>query len=342
MNTIKKLKFDSRKRKRVEACPCGKSNKDGKFVPYAEEEKYGYCHSCNETFLPKLTAEQKAVFRSKPKSTTYIPFSKIPFKVFNKYRELPIAKSAPLEDMYWKGDFSFCDFMIGLDRILVRNGNLLPQHFKQLLFRYQITPSGKNNGVVFWQIDYNFRIRNGKIMWYNPKTCKRKDGASTVAYQEKLKDFKHNSCFFGEHLLSLYPNAKIGLVESEKTALYMATIYPDMVWLATGGKHGANWTSRSVFFPLIGRKLMIFPDLDAHEEWSAKAKILQSAGVLTEVSDLLINTSNDFKNQYPTADIMDLGLIEKWHQKKANQRRDIINENWKIKPPKAGEEFILF
>ena len=46
------LKFDN-KRYRVKYCPCNKSNKDGKFVPYENQVKYGYCHSCDKTYLPK-------------------------------------------------------------------------------------------------------------------------------------------------------------------------------------------------------------------------------------------------------------------------------------------------
>ena len=48
-----KLELD-KKRFRVKHCPCGKDNKDGKFVPYVGHENKGYCHSCGETFLPEL------------------------------------------------------------------------------------------------------------------------------------------------------------------------------------------------------------------------------------------------------------------------------------------------
>jgi hypothetical protein len=50
---LPELKFD-KNRFRVKNCPCGKSNKDGKFVPYIGYENKGYCHSCGETFLPDL------------------------------------------------------------------------------------------------------------------------------------------------------------------------------------------------------------------------------------------------------------------------------------------------
>ena len=42
-----------KRRQVVKHCPCGKSNKDGKFVPYIEYENKGYCHGCGETFLPE-------------------------------------------------------------------------------------------------------------------------------------------------------------------------------------------------------------------------------------------------------------------------------------------------
>jgi len=48
---MNQLQLD-KKRFRVKHCPCGKSNKDGKFVPYIGFETHGYCHSCGKTFMP--------------------------------------------------------------------------------------------------------------------------------------------------------------------------------------------------------------------------------------------------------------------------------------------------
>ena len=47
------LQLDSRNRRRVKYCPCNKNNNDGKFVPFKDSEKHGYCHSCDRTFLPE-------------------------------------------------------------------------------------------------------------------------------------------------------------------------------------------------------------------------------------------------------------------------------------------------
>ncbi len=60
---------------------------------------------------------------------------------------------------------------------------------------------------------------------------------------------------------------KIGLVESEKTALIMSLVCPDKVWLATGGK--ANLKA-SMLAPLIGLEVAVYPDADALRDWYAR------------------------------------------------------------------------
>jgi hypothetical protein len=66
---LPKLELD-KKRYRVKYCPCGKNNKDGKFVPYVGYENKGYCHSCGEIFLPELAKDEQW---NKPQPTAYKP-----------------------------------------------------------------------------------------------------------------------------------------------------------------------------------------------------------------------------------------------------------------------------
>ena len=61
---------------------------------------------------------------------------------------------------------------------------------------------------------------------------------------------------------------KIGVVESEKTALIMSLVCPDKVWLATGGK--ANF-KESMLAPLIGLEVAVYPDADALHDWYTRA-----------------------------------------------------------------------
>ena len=61
---------------------------------------------------------------------------------------------------------------------------------------------------------------------------------------------------------------KIGVVESEKTALIMSLVCPDRVWLATGGK--ANFKEQ-MLAPLIGLEVAVYPDADALHDWYTRA-----------------------------------------------------------------------
>jgi len=47
-----KTEFEQRRYAVAKECPCGKSNKDGKFATFKGEEKYGKCHSCGDVFFP--------------------------------------------------------------------------------------------------------------------------------------------------------------------------------------------------------------------------------------------------------------------------------------------------
>ena len=98
----------------------------------------------------------------------------------------------------------------------------------------------------------------GRINWLHT-TLKRK----------KLlpKDWQLTQCLFGEHLLRQHPDTTIALVESEKTALISSALMPQYTWLATGGKSGLTSERLS---SLKGRKIIVFPDVDAFKDWQQK------------------------------------------------------------------------
>ena len=76
------LKLD-KKRSRVKQCPCGKSNKDGKFAPYEGFEDKGYCHSCQQTFLPSNSDAGNPIVRYVSNTPAKAP-SFIPFDLFKR------------------------------------------------------------------------------------------------------------------------------------------------------------------------------------------------------------------------------------------------------------------
>ena len=134
----------------------------------------------------------------------------------------------------------------------------------------------KNKEVIFWQIDIDEKIRTGKIMQYNPKTGKRvknKTGAINWVHN-KLKrtnpiyaDFNLRQCYFGEHLLRLYPDKPLAIVEAEKTAVITSIVIPQCNWLAAGNLNGLNIEKSKVF---EHRDIVLYPDAGCYEKWSRK------------------------------------------------------------------------
>ena len=152
----------------------------------------------------------------------------------------------------------------------------------KLMKRYRVGSSKHWDGAtVFWQIDRDERVRTGKIMLYNSETGKRvKHPFNHVTWVHSLlhKDGFHlRQCFFGEHLLASDPTRPVALVESEKTALFASYSLPQYLWIASGGKNGCfNEYSLS---GLVGRNVVLFPDLGATEYWKGKIGLMKGYGI---------------------------------------------------------------
>lgn len=162
------------------------------------------------------------------------------------------------------------------------------------------------NSCIFPQIDASGKLRQLKVIAYNPYSGKRlhkehlaekitSNGyipdmeADKVWFAGKylLKDFdaKLSQCFFGEHLIS--PSKRVCIVESEKTAMIASIYMPNCTWVATGGKNGCRWTSIDVAKVLKGKKVVLYPDLKCFDDWQGKANILKSFGIDVKVSSIL-------------------------------------------------------
>ena len=142
-------------------------------------------------------------------------------------------------------------------------------------YRLASTP---DQAIIFLQIDQNNQCRTGKIMQYNPSTGHRikdpnKPGRinwlhSILKRRKQLPpDWQLTQCLFGEHLLPQHQDKTVALVESEKTAIICSAMMPQYLWLATGGKSGLTSERLS---SLKGRKIIVFPDIDAFKDWQQK------------------------------------------------------------------------
>ena len=169
--------------------------------------------------------------------------------------------------------------------------------------RYFIGTSNEFGGgaAVFPQIDLQGNIRTAKIMQYSASTGKRvkretRNGKvpliNWVHNILNLPDFNLSQCFFGEHLLSERYKT-VAVVESEKTAVIASVYFPDMIWLACGGKHGLNTDKCHC---LKGRNVILFPDAKAFDDWNKKAKELSticSVSVFSMIEEHATDTEQD-------------------------------------------------
>jgi len=164
-------------------------------------------------------------------------------------------------------------------------------------------------GCVFWQIDESGKIRGGKVMPYDATTGKRiretiiRDGKElppTNWVHSILKDYDYNlqQCFYGSHLLcDDSKHMPVAIVESEKTATIASVFIPSFLWLSLGKKGHTKYNVRNeinhlpdgirdMFKPLQGRKIVLFPDFGAVEDWQHMAAELSAEHDIT-VCDLL-------------------------------------------------------
>lgn len=163
----------------------------------------------------------------------------------------------------------------------------------------------KTGATIFWLKDARNQVRSGKIMLYDETSGKRIkipfDHITWVHSVLKLQDYGFKRCFFGEHLLA-DSSKPIAIVESEKTAIIASVYLPQFIWLAVGGKGNLCYEICKI---LKGRSVSLFPDLNAYEDWSCKAKEFSDIGFF-QVSDLLHRNANaeDMVHGFDLADYL--------------------------------------
>lgn len=165
----------------------------------------------------------------------------------------------------------------------------------KLFKEYNVGTSKKWNGAatVFWYVSIEGKIRTGKIMLYHENGHRVKEGYSRISWahtEMNLKNFNLELCFFGEHLLNLYPDKPVGIVESEKSAIICAAYMKDLVWIASGGKNGCL---NSRYHVLHNRKICLFPDSKAYDTWYRYYIKLKSESYSVTISNLLEYKTNE-------------------------------------------------
>jgi hypothetical protein len=277
MNTERprNLELDSKNRFKIDYCPCGKSNKDGKFVPYRGYENNGYCHACIKCFPPEIEQTEhpvKVKYNYKSKSISFIKNDKL-IDSLNNYDEN-----------------NFVRFLISVF------GNKVAG---ELITRYFIGTSNYWTGAtIFWQIDLNGKIRTGKIMQYNPVKGNRiKEPINKISWVHKnINEFNLKQCLFGEHLIKEKgsENKIIAIFESEKTAIISSVFFPGFICMSVGGKEGLKAEKLSV---LKGRRIILYPDIEAFDKWSEIARDFSQFAKITVSNKLEKYADENEKSQ---------------------------------------------
>jgi hypothetical protein len=211
--------IDSNRFKVAPSCPCGKSNKDGKFSPIILDGKaepaFGYCHSCGKNFFPNSPDKENkpaAAFTPPPKKEIRFIDPELVRQTLKSYHKNNFA--AWLQHSYPTiADYLLAHFSIG---------------------------TTKAGGTIFWYQDIKGHFRKPKRIYYKP------DGHRVKASEDEHKSQPspiiftnkegYEYCLYGEFQLARYPEtAKIVMVESEKSAIIGHAHFPDFIWIATGG-----------------------------------------------------------------------------------------------------------
>jgi hypothetical protein len=184
-----------------------------------------------------------------------------------------------------------------------------PEQVKSTAMEYRVggwPMPGKYQGAAsFWQVDRAGHVRTAKVQQFDPTGHRVKEWDAKEERSKPLTNWAHSltgrkpdaegtkldQCLFGEHLLDKYPDAPVGIVEAEKTALVARLFVPSVLWLAVGG---LGELKLAKLLPLAGRHVTLWPDLGpGFVGWSAKAPDLAPLFASLSVADLLERVATD-------------------------------------------------
>lgn len=160
---------------------------------------------------------------------------------------------------------------------VVSSGLLTSEQAQRAAERYRLGAM-RNGAVIYWQIDAEGQVRDGKVMQYGPD-CHRLKSVQpnwmgwlmryklTDAQGQRLlpPQWRAEQCLFGLHLLAQAPpDQPVCITEAEKTAVFCSErVDAACLWMASGGLAALN---AQLLLPLRGRRIMLYPDTDAKGE----------------------------------------------------------------------------
>ncbi|MGI4759821.1 MAG: DUF6371 domain-containing protein [Janthinobacterium lividum] len=214
---------------------------------------------------------------------------------------------------------------------------LLRDHFgattaTELCTRFRLGTSDHWSGAcVFWLLDTQEQVLGGQVVLYDETghTVKqphrhttwphialarayRQRGEAQPAWLTEYATYGQKSpCLFGlPQLATEAADKPIALVESAKTAIVATPYLPEFVWLAT---MGLSYLTAERLAPLLGRRITLFPDAGALEQWQRKATSLRAKGFNIAVSDTVERLAT-LAERKAGLDLADVLLAGQYHR----------------------------
>lgn len=286
---------------------CPSCKKKGCFSRYIDTDKnikfpdhVGRCNrenNCGYHFTPKQYFEQN------PEKAKLIRDFSPSHKNVSQQKPMPVSfidESIVNRSLTRYDQNKLCQFLTSVLGI---------QKSLKLMNQYKVgTANYWPGATIFWQTDSSGKVRTGKIMLYDPSNGRRiKQPHNHISWVHSMfggDEFNLKQCFFGEHLLNQKKTLSVAIVESEKSALIASCYLPEFCWIASGGKYGCFRDEN--LNVLEGRKIVLFPDLGAFDQWSLKANHMQVLGYEVEIFDYLERNASDQQRRegYDIADFL--------------------------------------
>lgn len=295
-------------------------------------DKCGYHYTPKQYFIDYPTTINVLQLRATTFNNTLLKDRKLLSTFVQKNKPiLDSFYSVIPNDLFYKSlrRYDCNNFTLGLERLFGTSKAL------ELISLFNIgTAKYPANGTIFWQVDTAGIVRTGKIMRYDATTLKRAKQLSIgnnnqevgtkinnlqqrvvaplvdwvhsrLKREQIINDFVLQQCLFGLYqLTTASKDAVIGIVESEKTAVIASVYMPNLIWMATGGAQNFN---NMLLKPLVGRKVIVFPDVNQYQHWARKANdIRQQQQIEIKVSDFMeVNATDSMKmNGADLADVL--------------------------------------
>jgi hypothetical protein len=174
-------------------------------------------------------------------------------------------------NLYLQNERSKCPLFVWMTRLFGF------QKTDETWSKYGVTSDFKGN-VVFWYFDVEGRICYDKVMKYGFDG--HRDHSFGGGRHYKTADGYTARPFYGSNLIvddaedendadnsgkreNNSSQSELFMVESEKTALICAIVFPQYTWLSCGGK--ANLKN-------LDNRFVLLPDMDAVQDWSQNKK----------------------------------------------------------------------